>query len=647
MGIFLDKINSNEHLKKLSLDQLPVLCQEIRDLLVNVLSKTGGHLASNLGAVEFTVALHYVFDSPRDKFCWDVGHQAYVHKILTGRKNKLKTVRMTSGLSGFPNIFESKHDQYSTGHAGTSISQALGEAVARDHKLKSKKIKKSYNVVAITGDASIASGLSFEALNHSGYVKSPFLIILNDNEMSISPNVGALNYTFSNFISNQTYTQKRKLFYKILKKIPVIGLLLDHFFSRVRISLKNFITENHFFESFGFRYMGPIDGHDVIKLVRILNNLKKLESPTILHLITKKGKGYKPAEKDPVGYHGVKPFEAKKGNMRSSGDKWPMSKFVGECISELAKKQKKIYVITPAMKEGSGLVNFAKKHTKNFFDVGIAEQHSVTFSGSLAKSGMIPFLCIYSTFLQRAYDQLIQDVALMNFPVRFVIDRAGCVGGDGETHQGLYDISYMACIPNMRILSASNPKELMWMLSFMSKYNDHPISVRFPKKDYSPAYFQEWLDDPGYPKDWSPFKSEIKAKGKDVILFTEGTTLDIGMETRKILDSQSIRLEVVSLKSLRPLDEDTISKCVQDKSMVFTLENHVHTGGVGQIMLNRLSACLRDKYFHSYAYPEKPIQHGDIKEIEHQYRLDAKSLAFDIYQKYLKHLKGLKSISFA
>ena len=627
----LKKINTPKDLKSLEIKQLPELCDEIRDFILKTVSKAGGHLASNLGSVELTVALHYVFDSPRDKLCWDVGHQTYVHKILTGRKKQITNIRKTLGLSGFPRIDESKHDHYNTGHAGTSISQALGEAVVRDILYKKRK-KNKYDVIAITGDASIVSGMSFEAMNHAGDIKSPIIVILNDNEMSISKNVGALNYTFSNIISTISYFHQRNKLSNVLKKKFFSISWFRNLFIRLRVLVKAVITENHFFEALGFRYLGPIDGHDVVKMVKIMKHLRHTDNPTLLHLVTQKGKGYEPAEKDPVAYHGVKPFEMTTGILKSGSSQWGFSNFVGACLSELARKDPKICVITPAMKEGSGLVKFANEHPNSFFDVGIAEQHAATFAGSLAKSGMSPFLCIYSTFLQRAYDQLIQDISLMDLPVRIVIDRAGCVGGDGETHQGLYDIAFMSCIPNAQILSAKDPLELCWILAFMSRYKKHPVSVRFPKKSFETKYFEYWLEKPWFPGDWSPFQSEIIKAGKDIVIFTEGVMLEHALKARKILLNKMIDLEVVSIRSLRPFDKKGIEKIIRSKSFIFTLENHVHQGGMGYSLQNQFSYLLKNKTFKSFAYPESPIPHGSIKEIEKMYGLDAESVAKSIYK---------------
>ena len=627
----LQKISEPKDLKKLKLSQLPSLCQEIRDFILKTVSKAGGHLASNLGSVELTVALHYIFESPKDKICWDVGHQTYVHKILTGRKDLIENIRKTSGLSGFPKTEESKHDHYNTGHAGTSISQALGEAVARD-LLQKKGKRNKCDVIAVTGDASIVSGMSFEAMNHAGDIKAPVIVILNDNEMSISKNVGALNYTFSNIISTISYFQQRNKLSNILKKKFFSVTWFRDIFLRFRSSVKGFITKNHFFEALGFRYLGPIDGHDVIKLIRIMKRLRYTDNPTVLHLVTKKGKGYEPAEKDPVGYHGVTPFETATGIMKSASKSWNFSKFVGACLSELAKKDPKICVITPAMKEGSGLVKFAERYPNRFFDVGIAEQHATTFSGALAKAGMRPFLCVYSTFLQRAYDQFIQDISLMDLPVRMVLDRAGCVGGDGETHQGLYDIAFMSCIPNAHVLSAKDPLELCWMLAFMSQYEKHPVSVRFPKKSFDLRFFDDWLERSWFPKGWSPFQSEIIEKGSDAVIFTEGVMVEQALEVRDKLLNRMVDLEVVSLKSLRPLDKKNIEKIIHKKSFIFTLENHVYQGGMGYSIQNIFSSLLKEKIFKPFAYPEKPIPHGSIKEIEKKYGLDPESIAKDVYK---------------
>lgn len=626
----LEKINSPQELKKLSLSELIPLCQEIRQFLLDTVSRSGGHLASNLGVVELTVALHYVFDSPKDKLCWDVGHQTYVHKILTGRKEKLHTVRTLGGISGFPKISESEHDLYETGHAGTAVSQALGEAVARDLKLKTGEISERYACVAIVGDASIVTGMAFEAMNHAGYLKSPFLIVLNDNEMSISPNVGAISYSLNRLITHKMYSKVSRRWFSWLKKIPGMGKIVERFFHRLAASMKGMVTEHQFFEELGFRYLGPIDGHDVIRLVHIFQQLKQVEEPTLLHVVTRKGKGYEKAELDPVKYHGVTPFEVDKGLALASSEKISLSKVVGKTLRLLAEKDPKIVAITPAMKEGSGLNEFAEHFPDRFFDTGIAEQHATTFAGALAKAGLKPFLCIYSTFLQRGYDQLIHDICLMNLPVRLVLDRAGCVGGDGETHQGLYDIAYMSAIPNITLLSCSDGYDLAQTLKFMAEYDQGPIAVRFARKDIPKKTLSEI--ELTY-KLKNPFTIEILKEGTNAILFVEATMRENALVCAEILRQNGVELAVVLLRAIRPLDEKGILREAKKRPFVFTLENHVKSGGMGEKIALLLQKENYPGKLSIFAYPEKPIEHGSISAIEKKYKLDGESLATIIHEK--------------
>jgi len=650
---YLNSIDSPEDLKKLSIKKLPQVCDDIRKFLIETVSKTGGHLASNLGSVEITVALHYVFNSPEDKFCWDVGHQSYVHKILTGRKDELKTVRQYKGLSGFPKINESKHDHYNVGHAGTSISQALAEATATyvknikqekilledknqsNNKKPSAKIKNNLPLsIAIIGDGSIGAGMAFEALNHGGHLKVPFLVLLNDNEMSISKNVGALGYTLSRLLSRKRYRKTRKLITKMIRFIPFFGPIMIRMIRRFGGSIKSIMIDNQFFQELGFRYLGPLDGHDVIGLVKMFQDLRSIEKPTLLHLVSKKGKGYHHAEANPISYHGVSSFDKEEGVQPKNNNSYSLSDFVGATLSKLGEANSKIIVITPAMTTGSGLTEFEKNFPERFFDVGIAEQHATTFAGGLAKAGLTPFLCIYSSFLQRGYDQLIHDIALMNLPVRIVIDRAGCVGNDGETHQGLYDIAFMSTVPNMKILSADNHIDLIYMLKFMETYNEAPISVRFPKKSYAKDFFLEWKKNPILPKNYSPFKSKIISKGKDCVIFTEGCMLDIALDVQQRLEKSHISLEVISLKSIKPLDLTTIKKSIKNKKLAFVLENHSIKGGAGERIISELKEFAHK--FHLFAYPDEIILHGSIKEIEKHHKLDANSIASKIKRLYKK-----------
>jgi len=622
----LDTINSPDDLKKLPIGQLPALCGEIRQFLIETLSLSGGHLSSNLGTIELTVALHYVYDSPRDTLIWDVGHQSYTHKILTGRKKLLHSIRQTGGISGFPRESESPHDFFNAGHAGTSISLGLGQAIAQS---LSNRQKNKGKVVSIIGDASIATGIAFEAMNHSGHLKKPFLVILNDNEMSISGSIGGLSYTLTSLINTRLYQKWRNKWMGCVRWVPVFGRIMERMMLRFASNMKSVITEHQFFEELGFRYLGPLDGHDVVKMVHMLQKLRGIDKPTLLHLVTKKGKGYPPAEKDPTMYHGVGKFDKESGEMPRDPDSWPLSEFAGQTLNFLGKPNKQICVITPAMTEGSGLTSFATSFPDRFFDTGIAEQHAGTLAASLARSGLSPFLCIYSTFLQRAYDQVVHDIALMNMPVTLVIDRAGVVGGDGETHQGLYDIGYLHTVPNIRILSPSGPHQLMTMLSFAATWRESPVAIRFPKSSAKKELFDQGKKLLPVKNTYNPFLSTVVKKGNSIAILTEGTMLENGLEAAEIIEKKKGKnsVMVVSLNSIKPIDKTGLTKALKGKKAVFTIENHNVTGGAGQIIKAELFDQLQGKLFHSFGYPDKFIEHGDIKSIEHNYLLDGKSLA--------------------
>jgi 1-deoxy-D-xylulose-5-phosphate synthase len=618
----LDSINTPKDLKKLSLSELPQLCDEIRTYMIHTLSQVGGHLSSNLGTVELSVALHYVYNSPVDKFIWDVGHQTYTHKILTGRKNQLNTIRRTNGLSGFPKKDESEHDHYNSGHAGTSISLALGEAVGRDLK----NAKRKPHVISIIGDASIATGMSFEAMNHAGHLKTPFLVILNDNDMSISKSVGGLSYILTSMISTRFYKGWVRRWVKFLRWVP-LGIIIERFMMRFGSNMKSIMTEHQFFEELGFRYLGPLDGHDVTKLVNMFKKLRFIERPILLHVVTKKGKGYKHAEDDPTLFHGIAPFEKSTGALKSNHEDVSLSELVGKTLKTLAVKNKKILAITPAMKEGSGLSVFADAFADRFFDTGISEQHAATFSAALASSGYEPFLCIYSTFLQRSYDQVIHDIALMNLPVKLVIDRAGVVGGDGETHQGLYDIAYLNAIPNMTLISPSDPQDLADMLSYMETFNKGPIALRFPRSVISKNTLGEIS-----PSAKTDVNSKLVRKGGNAIIFCEGFMTANALKAADILKKENISLEVVAIRSLKPLDKKSLSRFLKNKKYVFTLENHSVISGIGSIIECEMANQIHDVYFHKFGYPDKFIEHGSISDIEKIYKLDGNSIADFISQ---------------
>lgn len=619
---YLDKINFPQDLRNLKETDLPAVCHDVREYIIDTLSDVGGHFASNLGVVELTVALHYVFQTPKDKIIWDVGHQTYPHKILTGRKKELPTVRKWLGLSGFPKREESEYDLYNTGHAGTSISQALGEACARD------LMGENYKVAAVIGDASIATGMALEAMNHGGHIKPNMLVILNDNYMSISKNVGSISNYLNRIISSQVYNKGKTAFYGFLKWIPLIGPALQALAHNMETSFKHFMMRpGGLFEDLGFTYFGPIDGHDVNRVVQMLQNLSKIQGPILLHVLTQKGKGYKPAEADPIKYHGVTPFNKESGKMATSdSNKIGLSKIVGKTLIDLTNKDKRIAVITPAMIEGSGLRDYQETYPNHTFDVGIAEQHSVAFAGAMTSGGAIPFMCIYSTFLTRAMDQLVEDVSLMNLPVRFVIDRAGIVGPDGETHQGLSDLGYLAGLPNMDIMVPSSAQDIIDSLHFMKDYSEHPIAIRFPKDngDLRELKFES-------PNLVRKAKARLVMEGEDLLILSLGFMLPIAKQVALALQSKGYRVSVIDLFWLRPYDKDLVHTFIQKtKQFVILDESYLHSGASGYL-LNEIPNNLIGKYLKTFALPLEPIQHGERNQILEHYRLTAAQIAEDLH----------------
>ncbi|MCP5501614.1 MAG: 1-deoxy-D-xylulose-5-phosphate synthase [Leptospiraceae bacterium] len=614
---YLNNIQFPEDLRKYEVKELPEICREVREYIIDTLSGVGGHFASNLGAVELTVALHYVYNTPRDRLIWDVGHQTYPHKILTGRREKLKTVRKYGGISGFPKREESEYDLYNTGHAGTSISQLIGEAIARD------MVGEDYKCVAIIGDASMATGMALEAMNHCGHVKPSCLVLLNDNFMSISKNVGSISNYLNNIISSRRYNRWKKSFYTFIKWLPIIGPALASFSKRVERGLKDMMTPpGGLFEDLGFNYIGPIDGHDVVKMVDILNELKNREGPVLLHIITQKGKGYKPAENDPIKYHGVTPFNKLDGSMQKKGDEIGFSNIIGECLIRLTEKNQRVVAITPAMIEGSGLKEYHTRFPKHVHDVGIAEQHSVAYAGALLGGGIIPYMCIYSTFLTRAIDQVVHDVSLMNLPVRFVIDRAGCVGPDGETHQGLSDISYLASLPNMSIIAPSSGQDLIDAMFYMETYNEGPIAIRFPKDSASPSSLNFTN-----PRPIQKPTSRLLKEGSDVLLISVGSMLDVAKKVAEKLEASSIKAGILDLFWIRPLDMTTIKQALDKTRHFVILDESYLDGGVTGFFLTRLDAAYLAKYLKTFAFPQEIIVHGDRDNIFKHYGIDADSIS--------------------
>lgn len=605
----LDNINSVTDLKKMKKEELIDLCTDIRSFLVENISKTGGHLAPNLGVVELTVALHYVFNSPKDKIIFDVGHQAYVHKILTGRKGRFDSLRKLDGLSGFPKTYESMHDVFNTGHSSTSIASAIGIATA--NKLDGKD---DYTI-AIIGDGAMTGGLAFEALNNANIQDTNLIVILNDNQMSISESVGNLSSYLNKIRSNVKYNSGKKRIRNVLTSVPFLGKVFIKIAEALKNGLKHILLPNStLFEHFGFTYLGPIDGHDMNKLTDMLERAKKVSKPVLLHVITKKGKGYKFAEENPNLYHGVGMFNKEKGIEEK--EKLSYSKTFGETLVNMAEKNKKLVAITAAMPDGTGLAEFMGKYPERFFDVGIAEEYAVTFASGLAKQGYIPVFAVYSTFLQRAYDQIIHDVALQKLHVIFMIDRAGIVGQDGETHQGLFDMAFLSTIPNMTILAPKDGEELKRMMKFAVSYNG-PIAIRYPRD----AYIQKLSNNKS-----SICRAEILKAGEDVTILAIGKMVKTAMEVEKILSNKGIDAEIVNVRFLKPLDTKTILNSVRKTQKVITIEDGIINGGLATAIKNLIieETRISSKYF---GYPDEFITHGKTEEIEKLYGMDEVSIS--------------------
>jgi len=573
----LPGIDSPADLKRLPIDDLPVLAGEIRNYIIEVLSRRGGHLASSLGSVELTLALHYVFDSPRDRIVWDVGHQSYTHKIITGRREAFKDLRTRNGISGFPKISESEHDIFGAGHACTAISASLGLATARDLK------GEDYFVIGVVGDGAISGGMSLEGINHAGHLKkNRFIIILNDNEMSISKNVGALAKYLTRITTKNLYLQLEADVWELLGKIPH-GSTARKLASRIKESIKNLVVPTILFEELGFRYLGPFDGHDVTQLIDTFSNLQQLPGPLLIHVVTKKGKGYSFAEKDAEKFHGIGSFYKTTGDSRSGEGGTKYSKIFGEALTRMAREDDRVVAITAAMKEGTGLSCFAKEFPGRFFDVGISEQHAVTFAAGLAREGMKPYVAIYSTFLQRGFDQVIHDVALQGLPVRFILDRAGIVGEDGPTHHGTFDLSYMGMIPNMTVMAPSDECELARMLRTAGSIDSGPSAIRFPRGNAAGADMSS-CDEP-----LEIGKGRILVEGRDASLVAAGTMVRPAVEAAEILASKGVRASVIDVRFIKPLDSGLIRISAEGGGPVFVIEENAVAGGLGDAVARNLS----------------------------------------------------------
>jgi 1-deoxy-D-xylulose-5-phosphate synthase len=564
---FLNKINNPSDLRILSINDLDNVSDELRHYLIETVSQCGGHFGASLGAIELTVALHFSFDTPNDKLIWDVGHQCYGHKVLTGRRDELHTIRKKGGLHPFPSKEESEYDVFGVGHSSTSISAAIGMAIASSHKEENKK------VVAIIGDGGLSAGMAFEALNHMGTLDKDILVILNDNEMSISPNVGAMTNYLTKIISSKAYSTVKEGSKNILKKVPTSGIFL----TQTEKHIKGLIAPGMLFEEMGINYYGPIDGHDTRFLVKTLKNLKKIPGPKLLHVITKKGKGYLPAESDPVKYHAVPIFDREKGVENKINQKITYTKVFDNWLCDMAEKDPRIFAITPAMREGSGLVNFSQKFPDRYIDVGIAEQHSVTLAAGLACEGLKPIVCIYSTFLQRAYDQLVHDVALQKLDVLFAVDRAGFVGADGGTHIGAYDLSYLRCIPNILIMAPSNEEECKNML-YTGYLHNGPAVVRYPRGEGLGIKIENDL------KNYDIGVSNKIRTGKKITVLCFGSVLDICLSV-----AEELNCSLIDMRFVKPIDEKAILDAAQNNDLIVTVEDNSVMGGAGSAVNEVLS----------------------------------------------------------
>ena len=596
----LDTLDLPRDLKNLNIHELEQLAQEIREEIVEVISQNGGHLAPSLGTVELAIAVHRALDSPYDKIIWDVGHQSYAHKILTGRLREFRTIRKYGGISGFPRPDESPHDQFATGHSSTSISAALGMCIARD--LAGDR----FTVIAIIGDGSLTGGMAFEALNHAGHIGKDLIVILNDNEMSISKNVGALQSYLARIRLHPRIRQVKGDVERLVGSIPAVGDRLSYAVKRVKGSIKYLIIPGMLFEDLGFTYLGPIDGHDIIAIERTIKDAREKGGPVLIHVITKKGKGYGPSEEDPRKFHGVGPFDVASGRPKSTSGPW-FTDFFSDAVVELGSQDQRIVAITAAMTDGSGLAQFASRFPDRFFDVGIAEQHAVTLAAGLASMGMVPIVAIYSTFLQRAYDQIIHDVALQKLHVVFAIDRAGLVGEDGPTHHGAFDISYMRSIPGMTILAPADGNELRDMLRWAVLARG-PVAIRYPRSAARPIFTvgkraSASLD---------PLSCEVVREGDDVALIAIGSMVTVALDCARFLFKNGVRASVINSRAAKPIDVKTIERFASRTRLVATIEENILTGGFGEGVTHALyERGLGSIPIIHFGLPDRFVEHGD------------------------------------
>lgn len=610
--MLLDEIKGPNDIKKIEKEDYGILAKEIREFLIDRISECGGHLASNLGVVELTMALHLSLDLPDDKIVWDVGHQAYTHKILTGRKDEFNKLRKYGGISGFPKRRESDCDPFGTGHSSTSISAALG--IASGFKIKHI----DNTVAAVIGDGAFTGGMAYEALNNAAQLKRNFIIVLNDNNMSISENVGGFSAYLSQLRTADVYTELKSGVKNTLNKIPVLGEKIVHHVDKTKNSLKQLMVPGMLFENMGITYLGPIDGHNVSQMVKVFGEAKKLDHAVLVHVVTQKGKGYSYAEKRPSRFHGIEPFDRTTGELVTEKQKPGYTDVFSKNICTLAKENKQIVAITAAMADGTGLKKFSRYFPERFFDVGIAEEHAVTFGAGLAAAGMKPYIAVYSSFLQRSYDQILHDVCIQDLPVVFAIDRAGLVGGDGETHQGIFDLSYLNSIPNMSIFAPKNKYELADILKYSVHY-DGPLAIRYPRGE---AY--DGLKEFRQPIVYG--KSEIIYKEKDIALLAAGSMVRVAEEVRKQLKEKGYRVSLVNARFVKPLDEACIEELCQTHSLIVTLEENVLNGGFGEIVTRFINGLDYQGKILNIGVPNFYLEHGAVELLRKECGLDAESI---------------------
>ena len=617
--MILDKIKKPNDIHKIPLAEFPQLAEEIRSFLIESVSRTGGHLASNLGVVELTLALHNVLDFPDDKLIWDVGHQAYTHKILTGRKGEFETLRKEGGLSGFPKRGESNCDSFDAGHSSDSISAGLGYVYARDF------LGENYHVVSVIGDGALTGGMAYEALNNAAELETNFIIVLNDNNMSISPNVGGMSNYLSAIRTAEAYTGMKMSLNKAVKKIPRVGTAMVDAVRRTKSSIKQLFIPGMLFENMGLTYLGPVDGHNMRQMMRLFNEAKRVKGPVVVHVLTEKGRGYEPARQNPDMFHGIGPFDIKTGKPTQKKVCPGYTDVFADALCQVAAEEEKLVAITAAMPDGTGLKKFSQRFPDRFFDVGIAEQHAVTFAAGLAAAGLKPIFAVYSSFLQRAYDQILHDVCIQNLPVVFAIDRAGLVGSDGETHQGIFDISYLSSIPNMTIMAPKNKWELSDMMKFAVAL-EAPIAVRYPR---GTAYA-------GLAEYRAPIelgKAEWIVREGGIALFAVGSMVKTAEEVQALLHEKGYRASIINARFIKPIDEEAVLSACEDHDMIVTMEENVLSGGFGEKVLTCLNDHDRQIKCVMAGIPDAYVEHGNVDLLKKEIGLDAVSITEKILEK--------------